>query len=81
MKYEFLLKRNTHMYNHLITCTCGLHKYEAICESAPKTDETIFFWPDEFGVPLEEQETVTKDLIEWAKSQRFKFILCQGKRS
>lgn len=79
MKYTFSLKRNIHMYNHLIICTCGQRKYKAICESAPTKEDTIIFWPDDFGLPLEEKEAVLNDLIEWSASQEFKCIINQGK--
>lgn len=79
MKYKFELKRNIHMYNHLIICTCGQNKYEAICESAPTNEETILFWPDDFGLPLEEKEIAISDLIEWSESQGFKYFIYQGK--
>jgi len=80
MKYEFLLKRNIHMYNHLIICTYGQNRYEAICESAMTKEETIIFWPDDFGLPIEEKEKMINDLIEWSKTQGFKCNICQGKR-
>jgi len=68
------------MYNHLITCSYDQNKYEAICESALTEEETILFWPDEFGFPSEEKEAATNALIEWAQSQDFKFVIYQGKR-
>lgn len=80
MKYNFLLKRNIHMYNHLVICTYGSNKYEAICESAPTKEETILFWPDDFRLPAEDRDVMIKDLIEWSESQGFKCIIHQGKR-
>jgi len=57
----------------------GQSKYEAICESAPTKEDTIIFWPDDFGLPLEEKQVVLNDLIEWSASQGFKCIMYQGK--
>lgn len=67
------------MYNHLIICTCGENKYEAICESAPTKEETILFWPDDFALPIEEKDAMLRDLVEWADSQPFKYVIHQGK--
>lgn len=75
---RFLLKRNIHMYNHLIVCTFGQKSYESICESAPTKEETIIFWPDDFGLPLEEIDIMINDLIEWSALQGFKCIINQG---
>ena len=80
MAYNFLLKKNIHMYNHLITCTCGRNKYEAICESAPTKEETIIFWPDSFGVPPEEKAAMMNDFKEWVESQGFRYIIAHGER-
>ena len=79
MKYNFSLKRNVHMYCHLIVCTCGQNKYEAICESAPTKEETIIFWPDDFGVPFNEEDAMINDLTKWSESQGFQHIINQGK--
>lgn len=43
IKYQFSIKKNIYMYNHLITCVYGADKYKAICESAPSKEETIIF--------------------------------------
>jgi hypothetical protein len=67
------------MYNHLLICTCGKRQYEAICESAPTKEETILFWPDDLGLPFDEKEAMLHDLIEWADSQDFKYIVYKGK--
>ena len=79
MKYRFKLKRNVHMYNHLIVCTCGRNKYEAICESAPTKDETIILWPDDFGLPIENKEEAVNALVKWIQTQGFSYIIAQGK--
>jgi hypothetical protein len=79
MKYSFSIEWNIHMYNHRITYTCGQNKYVAICESAPTKEKTIIFWPDDFGLPLEEKEAMINNLIEWSKLQGFKCIIGQGK--
>ena len=67
------------MYCHLLVCTCGESKYETICESAPTKEETILFWPDDLGVPLDEKEAMVNDLVQWAESQSFKYIIHPGK--
>jgi hypothetical protein len=79
MKYKFLLKRNIHMYCHLLMCTCGQNNYEAICESAPTKEETIIFWPDDLGLPPDEKDAMISDLIKWSENQGFKCIINQGK--
>ena len=68
------------MYNHLLICTYGQDRYEAICEDEVMKKDTIMFWLDDFGLPLEEKETLISDLIEWSESQGFKCNICQGKR-
>ena len=79
MPYHFSLKRNIHMYNHLIKCTCGENTYEAVCEDEAYGNG-ILFWLDDFGLPIEDKEIVEKELKEWSKSQGFKCILRQGNR-
>ena len=79
MKYTFSLKRNIHMYNHLLICTCGQSKYEAICESSPTKEETIIFWPDDLGLPLDEKDEMINDLIKWSECQGFKYIIYPGR--
>ena len=66
------------MYNHLLICTCGQNKYEAICESAPTKEETIIFWPDDLGLSPDEKDVMISDLIKWAEYQGFKYIISQG---
>lgn len=80
MKYIFSLKRNIHMYNHLLICTYGDNKYEAICESAPTEEETILFWPDDLGLPRKDNEEMMKEFINWLETQNFKYIIYKGKR-
>lgn len=78
MKYEFSLTKYIFMYNHLLTCTDGQNKYEAICESAPIKEETLIFWPDDFGIPTEDKELFVKELKIWATSQGFRYIINSG---
>jgi hypothetical protein len=80
MKYKFLIEMNIHMYNHRISCTYGTEKYMAICESAPMVEETIIFWPDDFGLPANRTEDLIKDLQEWAEELSFNYIIHRGKR-
>ena len=79
MKYTFHLERNIFMYNHKITCTCDGRTYECICESAPRKEETIIFWPDDFQLPDDEKEIVIRELIIWSKKQGFECIVQQGR--
>ncbi|ADZ83672.1 hypothetical protein [Cellulosilyticum lentocellum] len=79
MKYKFSLTRNVYMYNHLLICTDEHNRYEAICESAPTKEETIIFWPDDFGVPSEDLENFIIELQEWAISQGFHYSIQSGK--
>lgn len=79
MKYEFSLAKYIFMYNHLLTCTDGKNEYKAICESAPAKEETLIFWPDDFGIPLEDKELFVEELKTWATSVGFKYIINPGK--
>ena len=54
MKYTFSIKRNIHMYNHLLTVSDGQMCYEAIVESAPLERETMVIWLEDFGFPAAE---------------------------
>jgi len=79
MKYEFSFTKHIFMYNHLLTCTDGKNEYTAICESAPVKEETLVFYPDDFGIPPEDKELFVEELKIWAKSHGFKYIINQGK--
>ncbi len=79
MEYKFTLQKNIHMYNHLITCTDGCNIYQAICESAPEREKTLIFWPEDFGLPPRETETLEKQLRRWAEDNGFACIIHKGK--
>lgn len=68
------------MYNHEIICIYGTELYKAICESAPTKEDTILFWPDDFGLPTNQTEDLIKDLKEWAEEQSFNYIIYHGPR-
>ena len=63
-----------------IICTYGDEKYKAICESAPKKDETIIFWPDDFGLSSNRTDELIKDLKEWAEDQNINYIIYRDNR-
>jgi len=80
MKYKFEIECNVHMYNHIIKCKYNDKIYKAICESAPKEEETILIWPADFGFPEKQMNELTDELKKWAKTQSFKCIICSGNR-
>ena len=51
MKYTFSIKRNIHMYNHLLTVSDEQMCYEAIVESVPLERETMVIWLENFSFP------------------------------
>lgn len=54
MKYTFSIKRNIHMYNHLLTVSDEQMCYEAIVESVPLERETMVIWLENFSFPAAE---------------------------
>ena len=79
MKYSFELKKNIHMYNHLLICSDGQNRYETICESAPTPEKTIIFWPDELGLTPEERRIFAEELEQWSATQGFRCIFYEGR--
>lgn len=51
MGYTFSLKKNVHMYNHLLTISDGMNTYEAIVETMPIKQETVAIWLEDFQFP------------------------------
>lgn len=79
MKYTFTLTKNIFMYNHLLKCSDGKNTYEAICESAPFKDDTMIYWPDDFNIPLCDNDIFIEELKEWSIKQGYKYIINEGK--
>ena len=68
------------MYNHVLTCSNGVHTYTCGAEASPTKDETVLFWPDDFGLSGEQTTELIKDLDAWAKTQGFKYEIYRGPR-
>ena len=79
MKYSFEIKKNIHMYNHLLICTDGESRYEAICEYAPTVEKTLIFWPDDFKIPPDDREIFISELKKWSVSQGYQYIINEGR--
>ncbi|MTQ82582.1 hypothetical protein [Ruthenibacterium lactatiformans] len=79
MKYTFSIKRNIHMYNHLLTVSDGQMRYEAIVESAPLERETMFIWLEDFGFPAAELGAIKEEMAAWFLSQGIACIFNAGK--
>lgn len=79
MRYTFAMKRNIHMYNHLLTVSDGQSKYEAIVESAPLKRKTVIIWLEDFGFTAEELDSIKAEMTEWSSAQNTACIFNRGK--
>lgn len=79
MEYKFEIEWHVHMYCHIIRCTYKGETFKAVCESAPRKEKTILFWPEDFGMPKEQTIEITEALIKWADNQPFKYIIREVK--
>ncbi|MDU5534228.1 MAG: hypothetical protein E6066_18700 [Oscillospiraceae bacterium] len=79
MKYTFSIKRNIHMYNHLLTVSDEQMCYEAIVESVPLERETMVIWLENFSFPAAELDAIKEEMTAWFLSQGIACIFNAGK--
>ena len=79
MKYTFSIKRNIHMYNHLLTVSDEQMCYEAIVESVPLERETMVIWLENFSFPAAELDAIKEEMTAWFLSQGIACIFNEGK--
>lgn len=79
MKYTFSIKRNIHMYNHLLTVSDEQMRYEAIVESVPLERETMVIWLENFSFPAAELDAIKEEMTVWFLSQGIACIFNAGK--
>lgn len=80
MKYTFHLKKNIHMYCHLLTISDEKNTYEAFVESAPRQKEIIIIWLEVFHFPSQEINVIKEELQSYLASQNIDCIFDDGKR-
>ena len=66
---EFLLEKNVHMYNHLLSIKCDDSTYSGIIEDNPYTENDFLIWLQDFNLPQELDLPVRTGLYEWLKEQ------------
>ena len=78
MKITIELKRNIHMYNHLLCVDVDEAHYEAIVESAPRHDKTVLIWLDDFGFPKDQVDQIKDQLTQWFDHENIHVIYLDG---
>ena len=79
MKYNFSLRRNIFMYNHVLTVTDGNNCWEAIVESHPGKERTLLVWLQDFGFPESETKAIKAEMTQWFAQQNKACLLYAGK--
>ncbi len=74
VEYTFTIKKNIFMHNHLLIVSDGKKNYEAIVESAPRKEETIIVWLEDFAFPENQVEIVKDAMINWFATQNIATI-------
>lgn len=67
------------MYNHALTISDGIRRYEAVVESLPVDKETIAVWIADFGIPADEVIEVQAQLTEWFHQQNIEYVFNDGR--
>ena len=79
MGYTFSLKKNVHMYNHLLTISDGKNTYEAIVETMPTKEEAVAVWLEDFQFPEETAQIIKTEMAKWFSSQNIRCVFQKGR--